>query len=500
MPEETVGQNGDQENSTPSQPEQTFEESVMDLNNKVIGGDEEAEKSLRQIIDDNRDNLEKMKVISTAIEKSQSTYQPPEPESKTGEVSEAESKLTPEKETKLFYSHVHGERISRDDSDNLLGYGSTGKLKEAHLKQEYLMRDLEAEAKSLREKLEEAEAKQKSLPLPQQPDDKPVAQASSPSQSPPQPEVKKVEKPVAPEYPDLTSSDPDLQTENDRKNLAEYWKNLTQFNKQMVEYTSYLESRPPVIKQEIPADYATRLAELEAENKKIKTETANKEMQFRKEEVKKKYWDSIDVFADLHKEYKLPEPSRVLSEKVENWMGKLAKVCGKTDSEKATVTQQYLDGDEEVLKNAEGIPPPKGYDKYFALATEIKNLEKARDALIKRNEATSAMPYHKVWLLENEGNGQLDQNIEQAMIQERVKGTQGFAAAIENAEKTAKTIPPELSGQEPDMTQYGISTDDLVFFKANVGFREQQELSKNESLHRKWVAIKNKLEAAYAAT
>jgi len=455
------------------QEEWTTESLTEAIEEAALSGDTEKMDELRQLFDN-----------QTGAE-----AQPTEPgdkpeETPVEEPSETqETKPATEEEKKLFKVTYHGNAHEIEDPNGLLGFETTGHLKRAKVHGDLRIKDLESRyeeatnhARSAAAKLAELEAKYKELegkaastPAPQQaPQQAPAENSTATSQA-----AEKVERPVAPPYPALSTNDPNDYTSEDIEKLTEWQGKQTAYMEQNTKYLDYLTNLAER-KSEIPSAEIDRIvqdrtkdqeSQIRALQEKLK-EVDNEKATIQQQKAEQEYWDHFTRFQSQHKQFSTPAPLPELHKKVGKWMDDLAAAHGHNppytpydaNSEqwqaynrmRSAIVDSYLSGNQETLNKSEGVNPPDGYKEYFKLGDLYRELK----PIIERGNT-----FHQAYLIHLDETGQLDQTVDELRVEERAKASKATGDALRDHTNHPSAIPNDVAQQgQPGQ---GISEGDI---------------------------------------
>lgn len=482
MPEmKTVEQNGQadateqqlESQQTPEQQQDNAPDAAADIEAQIDQAfksrDKAKQEELRKLLFENAG--EEPKREQKADEKATESGKPPETEQPAATVP-----------AKRFSVKYKGSPIDVDDPDGLLGFGNVGALKKSKIHQDLYIKDLEdgsarsrsllaqreKEIEDLRKRFADAEAQLKRQPAPRQ----------DPAPQPAQP---KLERPAPPDMPDIPD-DPTDWTEDHQKLHKKYLAELRDYPAKLAEYTetmvrsSQAQPQQPT-KVELPPEIAAELEEVRTVKKTLEEQKRKLEEEKRESE----YWDgSIRTFQNHHKQYATKAPIREVHTQVMSWMDKLATANGiqKPDKpfssqdvewityerRKGEITHGYLNGDQGIRENAEGITPPPEYETYFKLAGKVQELTRLKDEYVGRGELGPNVNLHKVYLHHLDETGQLDEDINDLRATERTKGAEAITNALREHQQFATAIPPEAS--QTDGLPGDLTDDDIAWFYA----------------------------------
>lgn len=433
---------------------------------------------------------------------------------------------------KVFTTVVRGQEVEYPDPDNYFGFENFGKLKKSfvHAKEEtkYQQKQTrearEAATAALQEKetiakqltdtqarmksLEDQIAKLSSVPPPSQ------APATPPASSqPPPPPLAKVEKPVPPK-PLNIPADPGSWTEDDVRRNEEYQREVSDYHQKSAAYMEYLtelatrkqEQPPPVVKTDIPPEYANQVKSLSEQLKTVNEKLAETEKLSAAEETKRQndaYWESIDTFKDQHKEefggensYELS--SEQMSTKCFEWSDNLAVALGakqpytpynsqdpawvEYERQRLAAINDYLDENPETLKTVEGIEsaqPPKGYRQYYG----ILKLQQARDKLINDGILGQKATLHDTWLKIKDTDGTFDTVFSKVQADAKADTTkQIFDHLHDQQADHATTIPNTLQVPVPDDQKISVAERNRILSLTTEQLRNSPEDAKKHKL------------------
>lgn len=419
---------------------------------------------------------------STSRFPAQQTQVTPSAEAKPAEVAQPAAQTTEQtvKTGTKFVVGMGDKKLELNDPDGFLGHKDADGLKKAAannilynktLKQwadEALAREAEVKAQ-LRQAQEELARVKTNPPTPQTPTATPPQQpiASTP--------IPKVEFQKVPERPDLPEDISDWEIEH-KAAFAKWQKESNAAIQANMEATAKVlaimqqsgatvdASNPHVQRmsaqlaenQKAIDEFKALTGELKAQKQQLVNETANA-----------KFWDEVDGFAQLHsEEFMAPAPLRELHKQIVDdgkngmvWMDVIAMANGAQKpyggneqqwkdylSNRAVITQKYIDGDKQVTENctAAGVVPPNGFKEYFDASAKINTLMSEKARRVAAGELGQNATLQTVWHLTNEQN--LNPMIRQMETQVRAEQTQKVVGALQQHQaQHAVNVPPELA-------------------------------------------------------
>lgn len=470
--EKTVQENGNQESTESTEQQTTVTEEQANETSSYYDSDESLSKKINELtlIAETGDPeavssaLNELNEIEGNLQKIKDNPQekPKEKETQptTEEPTKTEEKTDPTEEAKKFTVHWQGEKIEREDVNNLLGYKTTGDLKAAFIKQELANK---AREQDLLNRLNEANEKL-SQPKPQQP-------------PPPQPrrtvappvQTKPIERPVPPELPVLSTQDPTLYTEEDIAKLQAHQKATGEFNQKMINYVDSVRNQPgrtePSVRKEL--DELKKWRE-EAGSLISAVEKEKQELEQERREID--HWKRFSDFMDKHDSFKTPLPPKQMNEKMQEWMDSVATANGVQPANgqrddnymynRAIIVSKFLANDPQTIQNAQGIKTPEGHEAYFKMLELNNALGKYIDSDVFSKNATLEDAYLRM----KADSGEMENDIETMRTQERTKATQEFASGVEELQQHAAGVDPTKSAGGPDMNSLGFSKEDMRWF------------------------------------
>lgn len=351
---------------------------------------------------------------------------------------------------KKFTVDWQSKKHEFSDDDGLLGHGSTGRLKAAHLK---LKLSAEERERELTERLRVAEDKLRQVPA------TPAAPAPTPAPAVP---ASTVSRPTPPIAPKLSTNDPSLYTEADVTALNAYTEATGKFNNDLVRYLVHIEERTgktdPAVLAELEthrkwrAENAPEIERMRAENKRLADEKADLE-----------HWQKFVDFQHKHSSFSTPLAPDKMDAAMQKWMGKIAQANGIPENDmprRAEIVGKYLNGDETVLKNSEGLEPPEGHQAYFKMLELVGKRKAYIDAKILADNSTLEDTYLRM----KADSGDLDADIEVIRTSERTAATEAFASNIQQIQQQAGGIDPSKSAGGVDINELGFSAQDMKWF------------------------------------
>lgn len=395
-----------------------------------------------------------------------------------------------EGDTKKFSVYWQGNKVEREDSNNLLGYKNTGELKAALIKAQLRLNELDNHSSSLSSRLRDAEEKIKAFsqrpvqpqPQPQQPAYRPPAQPA-------------VSKPTPPPMPTLSTNDPTLYTEDDIKAVEDYRKATNDFHQKLTDYVAYLETRPSQqgnLSKEFEKTDA-RLKKLEEGKEAFDAEKKRLD----DEKLDFDHWKQFSDFQDKHPTFKTSMPLKQLNDVMNKWIDSVAAANGIKPPEgdegygeyrqkRAQVIVNYLNNDSQTIQNAQGLQPPEDYQIFFKLL-EINNARK------RFQEQGLNGNLHQTYVLMKDESGEIEQGLDTIRVNERTKAAEQFANGVQEHQQHAVNIDPAQSAGGPDVNELGITTNDLKWFKSIDQDKVLDLKTKNPELYDKWNAIADKI-------
>ena len=404
---------------------------------------------------------------------------------------------------KKFTISWDGKRIEYNDKNSLLGFNSTGELKSAYLKTK-LQHD--EEVKSLSDRLRDAEEKLRNTQKPDQPPPVQPQQQQIPQQQfqqqPSTTAPQQVTRPVPPKPPRLSTTDPAMYTEEDLSAINDYQKATSEFNQNMVDYVASLESRQPQIDPSIQK----KLDEIEQRQQKadeLYNSVKSEKQQLAEEKAENAHWKRFTDFQDKHESFKMPLPPKQMTDAMNKWMDSVAVANGiqvpvQKDRnymvQRASVVGRYMDGEEAVLQNTQGLPPPEGHETYFKLLELSNDLARYKTSGVLGENATLEDAYMRKMV----ESGDFDKNLEVIRTNERSQAAEQFANGVQELQQHAVNIDPSQSAGGPDLNELGFSPQDMQWFSS---IRPETLLGmkqKNGDDYKKYVAMADKIEKTYA--
>lgn len=430
-------------------------------------------------------NMEEMQKIGAEI-------RAPKEEAKDTPAIEVEKgKEEAASDKKLFTVKYRGSEKQLDDNNGLLGYDNTGALKKAFAHQKYYIGDLEdrseqnrlqaeakaAENETLKKQLEELKQAAQQTVTPEKKEETVV-------------EIQKVDRPTFPVQPVLSTNDPLDYTDDDRKALEGYNQDIVEYNKQMDGYLDYLENRPVQVAENPEIEQIK--SELNA-TKQVIDKFNESQKNIDQEKADFDFWTGISKFQDAHSElFGTSKPIADLHKDVEVWMDRLTQALGSQkpltpynpnevswqnyEAAKANNVRRFLDGDQEIVQNAEGVSPPEGYENYFKVA----DIQKAKDRLVSEGILGKNASLEEAYLMELRNNGDLDSGISEVQQTSVQQGIDAMSDAIKQQELYATTIPNNIASES---TPSEVSQEDYAWY-LNVSKKPQELASNKESLKR----------------
>lgn len=384
--------------------------------------------------------------------------EPPAAPAPTAAPAEAEPKQeTSSEPVKKFKVAYRGIEHDFDDLDGLLGHKNTGALKKAYLKQKLYLKDIEGDREQLRDSLKTYE--QKARELEERLKAPPPAPAPAPVAAAP-----KVELPQAPTMPDLPSDVVDWTAEHQKK-FWDYQRAQNEYSQKIAQFVQAPRQEPPApAPAQLPPEIQSELQTLRMEREQAAREKRVSE-----------YWDRIESFQTRHKDaFTTPKRVRELHTEVGTWMDRLAQANGVSKpatpenpndaqwqsyrNSRNVITQKFLDNDESVVKAAEGLEAPQGYDAYFKLV----EIEKLHDGYKNQGKLGPKASIDDAYLLHLQETGELEKEINQIRATDIENATTKQYDALKKHQEFPSAIPPTISDTGSGPT--GISKEDEQWF------------------------------------
>lgn len=401
-------------------------------------------------------------------------------------------------EAKKFFVQFNGERKEFDDPDSWLGHRNPGKLKEAALKTRLELEEHKNRTTELARKLQEADELIRTLKAQPQP-----ATPAAP-QAPPTPQpYLNVQRPVPPERPKLSTTDPDLYSAADIKALGEYDDKVNDFNKKIVDYVAALESRPAQTEAAVRAELA-KMEKWIKENDDLIKYSKSERARIEEEKLDNAHWKRFTDFQNKHKVFETPVEIRKMNDIMNSWMDSVAFAngiklpqSGIPDDDymykRAQVIGKYLNGDDSVVKNAEGHTPPEGHEAYFKML-QVNNAYKR---FVDEGRLGKNAPLEDAYLILKAESGEFEDDLETIRTTERVNAAQQFANETQKLQQTAVNIDPSHSAGGPDVNELGIPSTDLKWFSSIKRDRLLDLKARQPDLYAKYQAIAAKIEEKF---
>jgi hypothetical protein len=398
---------------------------------------------------------------------------------------------------KKFSVYWQGQKIDREDHNNLLGYKNTGEIKAALIKAQLQLQHNDSQNAALMNQLRGATEKIKSFSqsVPQSIQTPVSTQRNAQSNVIFAP----LAKPIPPMRPILSTNDPSLYTEEDIMKMDEYTKSSHDFFNRIVDYVANVELRArssaDPYKNEL-VDIKNKLSQFDEEREILKKER----QRLQDEKADNDHWKQFDIFQNKHKTFKTSVPVKQLNEVMNKWMDNVAEANGVHKSsdgsniadyfnQRANVITRYLNNDSQTLQNAQGINPPEDYQTFFRLLELYHQLNKYRDSTILGSNAT----LHDAYLRMKDDAGELDDDLNTVRLNERTNAVEQFTSGVQQLQNHAVNIDPKQSAGGPDVNELGISTNDLKWFKSITPDRLHDYKYRNAELYNKWNAIADKI-------
>ncbi len=438
--------------------------------------------------------------LEQSVQPAEQSFAPPTPAPDQQDVSDPtpDTKVDPQADAqsaeptaKFFKTNFRGEEVSVPDDDTYLGQKSFGHLKKGfvHAQQdvklhreeaqksrvvaEHAVRArvaLEAQVKELKGRLGNAQPAAPTTPTPQP--------ASSTPPPVPQPApVAPLVAPEAPDYPDLPSNTIDWSEEHHRE-FKEYHNKLKAHQGSMVSYVDQRVERAvqPTTGQLAPEVQAD-IDAIKAENAKFKErfDKQDQSVAAQEQEIEtSNYWNSVEAIRRKHpSEFGDPEsaPIQTLHKSVVDWTHNLAAALGaqkpyvaynpqnnewkEYDRARSTIVNAYRKNDPEILKKAEGVNPPSGWEQYY----QTSDLIAYRGQLVSEGILGEKASLQDAWVHKFEKDGNFEKGIE--------------SVQRETQESTASNIIEVMTDQQAN-SAHTISNDHAGA-QANTGLSVEQE-------------------------
>lgn len=468
--------------------ESSLKNRINELTNIAEHGDQDAVSKAMEELSEIEQTLENAKkhpkkneqVIPQSIP---SSTQPPE---SGASQSQAQENAAPKK----FSVHWQGEKVERDDNNNLLGFRTTGDLKAALIKSQLQLEEYESRTSSLTKLLRAAEEKLQTNT------NAPVATPQSPLTIRPSGRTI-VQRPVAPTLPVLSTKDPSLYSESDIAAIDTYQKASIDFNQKLIEYVATLENRSTPDTENMKS----RLADIDKQLKQYTEHIEAEKKKIEEEKLDNEHWQRFAEFQNNHESFKTPLPLKKMNDVMNKWMDSIASANNVTLSsdgknyheymgKRAQVVKKYLENDSVVTQNAQGLPPPEGHEAFFKLA----ELFQAWNKYTNNGANKDLLTLDQIYLLLKGDSGEMQDNIETIRTNERVKATQQFASGVQQLQQSAINIDPSKTSGGPDLNELGISNEDMNWFKSITPFRLTEMQKREPENFKKWYAMADRIE------
>lgn len=420
--------------------------------------------------------------------------------------SQKPTEKTPEQkevEKKLFGVWHNGQRHEIPDEDGLLGYKNTGSLKAALLKQRLLQQDQDTQLVSLRQQFADAQRKiqefeQRQKAETEQPPAQPAPQGSAAPPKQPEPEVQKVDRPTAPQYPTLSTDDPLDYTEGDKAALRQYQQDRAQYEQ---DFEKYIESQltaqrdvPEIPVEKLPAEVQAKLRELDemkqwyGEAKPVFESLKSQEQRAREEAADRAHWNRFEDFQKLHPDdFGTPRPIKETRDEVMKWGDTIASANGiqkpltpwsttdpqwqNYEAQRGDVIRRYRNGDQTVLQNAQGIDPPEGHEAYFKLA----ELAWVHQDMVQKKRLAPDASFEDAYWLHMKDTGHMSDALTMARQEAENAGKKAVVDQISESSNSAQNIDPGISAGPESETMYGLPAADINWF-SSIGPEELNRL------------------------
>lgn len=474
--------------------EETLKSKINELTKIAeTGNSEEITKAMDEL-GHIEDVLTRSKDQSVQPAEIETQSQKPHTETKPQEIPEKKPEETGD--AKKFSVYWQGQKVEREDTNNLLGYKSTGDLKQALVKAQLRLDELNSHSSNLTNRLRDAEEKIKAYSQkPVQPQTQTPQQILQPS---PQ---SSVTRPTPPKAPILSTSDPTLYTDEDISAVEEYQKATNDFHQKLLDYVASLENRPmqsnDLVKKELEKTDA-RLARIEKSQEVLDAEKRRLD----EEKADFDHWKQFSDFQDRHPSLKTSIPLKQLNDVMGEWMDSVAAANGikppQNDSEypeyskrRSQVITNYLQNDSNTIQNAQGFKPPEDYLTFFKLLEINLARKKYKDRGLDAD-------LHQSYVLMKDESGEIEQGLDTIRVDERTKAAEQFANGTQELQQHAVNIDPNQSAGGPDVNELGITSQDLKWFMSISAEKALDLKHKNREQFDKWNAIADRIEKKYA--
>jgi len=399
-------------------------------------------------------------------------------------------------ESKKFRIQWQGKSIEYDDADNLLGHENTGRLKSSFLKEKLSREEAQKRAdetarqnSDLVARLRTAEEQLKTYQSPRK-TASPAAPISPVSR----------QRLMQPVYPKLSTDDPSVYTTEDILALKKYNEDTAAFYGKVVESLDRVETSPREV-----TDTALRdeIKDLKGQMQTVLSTVERARQDDAERAANDRQWKMFTDFQGQHDTFKTDTPIEKLNSLMAVWMDRVASangvkppINGKDDlawneyvRQRAEVIDRFVGNDPDVVKNADGLVPPKEHDKYLKILALYNAYCNYKEDGVFGEKATLDDAY----LRQMRDSGDFTDSINKIRFDERTNAVTEFSNKIDNLQKEAPGIDPSLSGSGPDLNQFGISVDDMRWFQGVNPMKLHAMQTKDPTGYKKWFDIAERI-------
>jgi hypothetical protein len=417
----------------------------------------------------------------------------------------------PETEAKdrKFNVKYQGRTILRDDPDHMLGLGNLPAVK-----RKLIM--AEEEAKLIQGDLEDARkfgfstaAERDELKKRLAENEKLIEDLKKQSVKPAEPAPAAAVAPVAPvvddiEIPNLPDGDPVNWSAEHGTAIKKTLVALHEQNKKLNQAFAQMKAQPaavqatPEFKAELDS-IKKELAEQKQKNEQLyaAAQKANSDV------AESAFWNQYSEFQTLHDDLGTPKPLKDVHQDVDRWMIKLAAANGHRmpiggtqeqmkafDNMKRSIAARYLEGDEAIVKQSDGIEPPDGHKAYFAIA----ELDQKRRQLIADGYLGNKTTLEDAFRFDLMRNGSLDEATARMESDKIKQGVRATLDAIKSSGDFAKPLPNNAGSDSavPVKLESGDRDNILQMARTPRGLRE---IMGNPDLTKKYEMVMAQLAA-----
>jgi hypothetical protein len=440
-----------QQNSGTEQSQDSKAPTYEELNEMILSGDIERVREAERILAE----MEKGEIVQPYNSSSDSNDDDNTHNIETTDKSEKDNGTKDGKDTEeqsiektplsVYYG---GVEYKFDDPDGYMGFKSLDALKKSWAHKEAFIQQLKSEAHSARDEV--AKLKDENERLKRELEDVKNNRVTTDehNNNGVTDSVNDLELPQRPDVP----VDPTLWTDEDAAAMEEYERKRDEVIKRLIEMKTV---QPQNVEVSIPDEYKQLLETIK-----------KKEEDLKRYEEEKKYWDGIESFRKMHKEYATVGKDIVtLDKEIRQWLDRLADAAGyyllpnstpEAIQQREAIKQQlfdaYLNGDPNVTSL--GVVPPDGYMDYVKLA----NLDAKRQEFIANGLLGNNATLHDAWVLLQDKEGVFDKTLSKLEADAKAKGVKSVVNTLQQQDNVAKTIPNEYGSGDGNVE----ITQDLI--------------------------------------